>query len=81
MSTQSRTESHAPIRVTHVGRTPQTTVTIAADPTDNLFDLSATAYRVVLGCCTQEETKRNTNHSRRKPAKAKTLVRKKEVIS
>lgn len=81
MSTQSRTESHAPIRVTHVARTPQANITITDDQTDSLFDLSGTAYRVVLGCCTQEETIKNTNHSRRKPAKAKTSIRKKEVIS
>ena len=81
MSTQSRTESHAPIRVTHVALTPQANITIADDQTDSPFDLSGTAYRVVLGCCTQEETIRNTDHSRCKPAKAKTSVRTKEVIS
>jgi hypothetical protein len=45
------------------------------------YDLAGATYRVILGCCTQEKSARNTNHRRLAPAKATTTVRAKEVIS
>jgi len=80
MNTRSRTEATTPIKVAHIVTTPSVTIDGGAGPADT-FDLAGAAYRVVLGCCTQEETIQNTDNSRRVPAKAKTSVRKKEVIS
>ena len=81
MITPSSTKPSAPIRVLHSARIRQPIIAGDTEQTDGAYDLSGAAYRVILGCCTQEESTKNTNHSRLAPAKATTSVRKKEVIS
>ncbi len=70
MNAHSPTKANTPIRVNHTGAQQTATGEHA-----EAFDLAGTAYRVVLGCCTQELTIRNTDHSRPTPAKAKPSVR------
>lgn len=81
MNTPSSTKPSAPIQVLHSVRIRPSNIADDTERTDSAYDLSGTAYRVILGCCTQEETIRNTDHSRLAPARAITSVRAKEVIS
>lgn len=81
MNTRSRTDAKAGMRAGHSVTVSGTKTVGDAPSTDAAFDLAGAAYRVVLGCCTKEETIITTDHGRRVPAKAATTVRKKEVIS
>lgn len=81
MNTRSRTDAKSSLRAGRSATLPAAQVAVGTPSTDPAFDLAGAAYRVVLGCCTQEETTTNTDHSRRVPAKAENPVRKKEVIS
>lgn len=81
MTTPLPAKPGATIRITRLARTRQPIIAAGAEQTDGAYDLSGTAYRVVLGCCTQEESTKNTNQSRLAPAMAITSVTEKEVIS
>ena len=81
MITPSSTKHSTPIRDLRSARIRQFNIASDTERTDGVYDLSGAAYRVVLGCCTQEESTRNTDHSRLAPAKATTSVTVKEVIS
>ena len=81
MNTRSRTDANASVRAGHGAAVPAVKTAGGAPSADTAFDLAGAAYRVVLGCCTKEDTTTITDHSRRMPAKTKTTLRKKEVIS
>jgi hypothetical protein len=81
MTTPLTAKPGVTIGITRLARTRQPIIAAGAEQTGVTYDLSGTAYRVVVGCCTQEESTKNTSHSRLAPAKATTSVRAKEVIS
>ena len=81
MTTRPSTGDKPAIRVRHSVSIRESNDAASTQKQDVPYDLGSATYRVVLGCCTQEETTKNTNRRRFAPAKTKTPVRVKEVIS
>ena len=81
MTTPSHPKPSVPIRVTHSVKIHPPESDAGAGLAEQPYDLSGSAYRVILGCCTQEESTKNISRRRQMPAQTTTPIRKKEVIS
>jgi hypothetical protein len=81
MTTRPTTRDNPAVRVLHSVSIREPKDAACTERLEEPYDLAGATYRVVLGCCTQEESTRNTNPRRLAPAKATTIVRAKEVIS
>ena len=81
MTTPSLTKRAPSIHVLHTTRIRNSNNAEGAERIDRPYDLAGTAYRVVLGCCTQEDSINQTSRGRLMTAKPTTPVRAKEVKS
>ena len=79
MTTPSLTRGAAKRRDPHAANARVPKDPLPTERSDPPFDLTETAYRVILGCCKQEDS--NSNCGRLTPAKDATPIRVKEVIS
>ena len=79
MTTPSLTKQAPNNHVLHTTRIQNLKNTDGAERIDRPYDLDATAYRLIVGCCTQEDSAKQTSRGRRMLAKPITPVRVKEV--
>lgn len=81
MTTPSLTKRAPDVHALRAARNRNPKSADGTERIDRPYDLADTAYRVILGCCTQEESTQLTSRGRLMPAKPTTPVRTKEVKS